>query len=618
MSVVEPITVLHVDDDPEFAEVAATVLESERDRFEVVTAETAEAGLDHLESTAVDCVVSDYDMPGQNGIRFLEAVREVEPDLPFFLFTGKGSEEVASDAISSGVTDYLQKGHGTEQFEILANRIRNAVDRVRSERERDRQLNAIETAREGISILDADGCFDYVNEAYADLYGYDAEQMVGRHWQLTYPEDEVAHVREEILPTVERRGSWRGRTIGLRADGSTFVEDHVLTKSAEGGLICTVKDVSDRNRREDQVKRLHDATRDLLEAETDEEIASLVAQASKNILDYPNTVVRLVDESGSSLEPTAVTDRARAELGERPAYAIDEGPVGEVYGSGEPLIYADITDRDDEYDRGAVRSVMYLPIGEFGTVSISDTAVDVFEQADIDIAQILTTNADAALQRLDRERELRESRARMGRQNEALEQFASVVSHDLRNPLNVAQARLSLAAEDCDSDHLPAVDSALDRMEALIDDVLTLAREGEAVTDPAVLDLESAVERAWRHVSTDGATLTVERSASIRADGDRLGRLLENLIRNAVEHGGSAVTVGTVAEGFYVADDGPGIPEADRETVFQSGYSTADGGTGFGLAIVEEIATAHGWEVAAGTGDDGGARVEITGVEFER
>jgi signal transduction histidine kinase len=287
-----------------------------------------------------------------------------------------------------------------------------------------------------------------------------------------------------------------------------------------------------------------------------------------------------------------------------------------VYWSGEPLIYADITGRDDEYARGEGRSVMYLPIGEFGAVSISDTAVDVFDQADIDIAQILTTNADAALQRLDRERELRESRARLGAQNDALEQFASVVSHDLRNPLNVARGRLTLVAEDCESEHLPAVDSALGRMEALIDDVLALAREGEAVTDRTTLDLESAVERAWRHVRTDGSTLEVDASARIRADGDRLVRLLENLVHNAVEHGGSVVTVGATADGFYVADDGPGVPESDRDAVFQSGYSTAADGTGFGLAIVQEIANAHDWQVRLGTGDAGGARIEITGVEF--
>lgn len=68
-------------------------------------------------------------MPGMNGIEFLESVRAIDEDLPFILFTGKGSEEVASEAISAGVTDYLQKQSGTDQYTILANRITNATSR---------------------------------------------------------------------------------------------------------------------------------------------------------------------------------------------------------------------------------------------------------------------------------------------------------------------------------------------------------------------------------------------------------------------------------------------------------------------------------------------------------
>ncbi|MFC7249640.1 response regulator [Halomicroarcula sp. GCM10025324] len=123
-----PIRILHVDDDPELADLAGTLLEREDDQFRVDTAGSASEGLEHLEQHPVDCVVSDYDMPGRNGIDFLDAVRELDADLPFILFTGKGSEEVASEAISAGVTDYLQKESGTSQYAVLANRIGNAVE----------------------------------------------------------------------------------------------------------------------------------------------------------------------------------------------------------------------------------------------------------------------------------------------------------------------------------------------------------------------------------------------------------------------------------------------------------------------------------------------------------
>ena len=88
--------------------------------------------------------------------------------------------------------------------------------------------------------------------------------------------------------------------------------------------------------------------------------------------------------------------------------------------------------------------------------------------------------------------------------------------------------------------------------------------------------------------------------------------------QDAVEHGATdsrvTVTVGTVADGIYVADDGSGIPEPERGRVFDGGHTTAEDGTGFGLAIVERIASAHGWTVSVGESESGGARFEIRGV----
>jgi DNA-binding NarL/FixJ family response regulator len=127
------ISVLHVDDEPGVAETAAEFLRHESDGFSVETAASASEGLDRLAAAAFDCVVSDYDMPKMNGIEFLETVRATYPDLPFVLFTGKGSEEIASEAVSVGVSDYLQKRGGTERYTLLANRIENLVAQHRAE-----------------------------------------------------------------------------------------------------------------------------------------------------------------------------------------------------------------------------------------------------------------------------------------------------------------------------------------------------------------------------------------------------------------------------------------------------------------------------------------------------
>ncbi|WP_121822203.1 sensor histidine kinase [Halostella salina] len=216
------------------------------------------------------------------------------------------------------------------------------------------------------------------------------------------------------------------------------------------------------------------------------------------------------------------------------------------------------------------------------------------------------------------ERERREAELR--RRNDQLDEFADIVSHDLRNPLNVADGHVDLARETGDLSHLDSVDEALDRMEAIVEDVLALAREGDEVTELTAVGLRGVAERAWGHVDSGDGTLRVVDDATVSADRDRLTRLLENLFRNAVEHGGTdgpvTVTVGTLAgeAGFYVADDGPGIPEDERDRVFESGHTTATDGTGFGLAIVERIADAHGWGVDMTESEAGGAKVEIHAV----
>jgi len=205
------------------------------------------------------------------------------------------------------------------------------------------------------------------------------------------------------------------------------------------------------------------------------------------------------------------------------------------------------------------------------------------------------------------------------------DEFAKVVSHDLRNPLNVASGHVELLYEDLkgnDADvreRLEKVIHAHDRMETLIADLLTLARSGKDVDEMRWIPFESLSQRCWRNVSTGNAEVSIEFDGEVRADTSRLQQLLENLIRNAVEHGGEGVTV-TIGEtddrdGFYVADDGTGIPDPLRDQVFRNGFSTNSDGTGFGLAIVRGVADVHGWEVETAESRDGGARFEITGVD---
>jgi signal transduction histidine kinase len=267
------------------------------------------------------------------------------------------------------------------------------------------------------------------------------------------------------------------------------------------------------------------------------------------------------------------------------------------------------------------------PVGDVGTVQALASEPGAFGDDDREVMELLTTHIETAIQRADAEADLRTERDR-------LEQFANTVSHDLRNPLNVAQGRIELLRQDAPAEHVEPIDRSLSRMEDIVTNILKLAREGETAEDADAVDLGLCVGDAWAIVDTGSAAIEhPDDLGTVAADDSRLRQLLENLFRNAIEHcsadprsGGLAdgdgetptdpavtVRVGRLddREGFYVADDGPGIPPAERGSVFEQGYTSREEGTGLGLTIVERIADAHGWTVVVTESAAGGARFEI-------
>jgi len=214
--------------------------------------------------------------------------------------------------------------------------------------------------------------------------------------------------------------------------------------------------------------------------------------------------------------------------------------------------------------------------------------------------------------------ELEDANQLLREKNRRLDEFASVVSHDLRNPLNIAAGSLNLARtvedEDEREEFFEKVESAHERMERLIEEVLSFTRQGEDAYEPENVRLGDVAVKAAKNTPIPEGSLEVESGVEIRADEDGIQRLFENLLRNSAEHTevGVKVKMGSSDDCvFYFEDDGRGIPEDEREKVLESGYTTTDGGTGFGLPIVRRTAEVHGWSVEVGEGDDGGARFEF-------
>ncbi len=964
------IRLLVVDDEPDLAALTGDMLQREDERFSVETATNAESGRERLHESEFDCIVSDYDMPGQNGIDFLQTVRADDPDLPFILFTGKGSEEVASEAISAGVTDYLQKESGMDQYRLLANRVTDAIEHQRT---KTNFREIFEKTPDGIVVHDAeDGSFVDMNAKYAELYGYSQSEFLDVGFEAIHL-DEGPYTLEQAEAQIQKAIEEGPQTFEWRAvrkDGTTFwAEVHLAQVELNGKdrVLASVRDVTERKELEaesdaaltkyqtlveqnlagifiiqhgefeyvnpkfceitgysetelrdmhaldvipadaresvqENVRRqqrgeietaeytppierkdgerrrcrailsrvdLHGEPADIGtlidvthqaalqdQLEQERELLDRVLETSpvsililspdgqiqranhraEDVLGVPESEItdrtfddpswNLVDDTGDPIPESDLPFQRVMETGE-PIYGFEHGlqledgrerwlsvnaaPLTAADGEIEHVVAvlvdvterkADTLDRERRYE--AIFNHTYQFTGllepdgtvieanqtalEFGGLDPDDVLGKPFWEADwwqIDdetqreLREAIDRAADGEFVRYEvdvqgesetvtidfsirpvtadngtveylipegrnlselkslqqRERELEQIRERMeyaleftdsiiwavdldtgevtnygpieqlfggepgdiatfltdvihpedrhrvervyeairrgetdvfdvefrlqgdqgeadwiasrgyvqpetddetprliglatdvsdrkereqelSRQNERLEKFASVVSHDLRNPLNVAQGHLELAREARDSEHLAAVSQAHDRMASLVDDVLSLAKEGDDALDPEPVALDEAVHHCWQHVATADASLEVDTDRRIIADANRLQHLLENVLRNAVEHGGRdvTVTIGTLQEGFFVEDDGPGIPEGDREQIFEPGYSTSDDGTGLGLSIVRDIADAHGWEVSVTDRSGGGTRFEFSGV----
>jgi len=489
-------------------------------------------------------------------------------------------------------------------------------------------------------------------------------------------EKAIMETEEPVINKIEHfideggRDRWMSTTKAPRYDSDGDVV----------GIIGTTREVTEQHRQEEMMNALHAASRELVATETAREIAEIAVDIAEEIPDLPVVEVALTDDAGLApvasgrgvsgegtphesreadfpVEPVETDEPIKLTEDPHDAETTTAGATGDDAATGpaddaatESTDAADVAlvDQYDEWFRRAYETgqaqfiedrpdetgevsvveadgdeggdvdadpvAVTLPLGGHGVLGFASTS-GTFSEFGVELAAVLAANMEAALDRAAREEALREREQALANQNERLEEFASIVSHDLRNPLSVARGYLGQV--DADEEIVAEIEWALDRMDRLTDELLTLARQGQIVGDTERVSLSRVAYDAWQAIDGGAATLNVgDDVGSIEADPERLVELLENLFRNAIEHGHSpddpvTVTVGRTETGFFVADDGPGIPDSEKETVFEQGYTNADDGTGFGLYIVRTLADAHGWTVGVTDAATGGARFEF-------
>jgi PAS domain S-box-containing protein len=597
--------ILHVDDDRDLVELTAEYLEREGDSLDVRTATTVGDALEILDREPVECIVSDYEMSPTDGMAFFETVRERDEDLPFILLTGKGSEELASEAISRGVTDYFQKGHGIDHYKKLANRISNAAEKYRSERRLEAKNDhfSLFFEQSPLGVIEWDESFEItrVNGAAESILGYSEAELAGRSWEWIVPEDEREAVEEVTAELIEAEGGYSSVNENVRKDGERIVcEWHNRVVTDDDGEVVTVfsqfQDITERKEREEAITNLHEVATDLATCESRAEVDETAVEAANGMPAFDQAGIVLQD--GGSVRVERASDETLARdvtrtLGEDISDPDEGTVVFEEIHAGNPA---------------NVGSLIHIPIGGPRVFQVYSCEPEAFDDRDVEMAELLARHTENELDRLAYERALEEK-------NEQLDEFVSVVSHDLRNPIQVITATIELAEETGDPEYFERCSNAAQRMEQLLDDLLTLARDRDRSIETAPVDLAARVDDCWQNVETGDATVVNEVTGVVDADESRLNQLLENLFDNAVEHAGpdATVTVGELADsqGFYIADDGPGIPPEERDQVFDHGYSGTQDGTGFGLAIVSRVAEDHGWDISVTEGETGGARFEI-------
>jgi PAS domain S-box-containing protein len=502
---------------------------------------------------------------------------------------------------------------------------------------KERELNltflkrAIDQAGIGIGTYDADGYATYVNERLAEQFGTDRDELREHHMCSLDPRLDRSRFPAYWSSFEDGERRIYDTRIG-RLDTDECVPVEVVTSrvriDGEPYQVNTVRDATERKRQERDLERFRSA----------------VAHAGHSVL---------ITDAEGRIE--YVNDAFESVTGYSAAEAIGQTPALLQSGTHDEAFYHDLweTILDGDVWQGEVVNER-----KDGSEYVVDQTIAPISDDDGEITGFVAINRDVS--------ELKAYERELEAQNDRLKQYGETVAHDLRNPLAALDAELKQfratvdreSAADGPADTVDAaavndlctsIDDTVDRMETLIEDLLAMAEHGQRVIDPEPVSLESAATEAWTCIDAPDAELSVQ-DIAVDADPDRLRELLANLFRNSVEHGstssrtqsgdsegseipretgeaGDSVEHGSTDDpddglhvwvspldfspGFAVEDDGPGIPPDERDDVFERGFTTASDGTGFGLAIVERIADAHGWTVSVTEGREGGARFEF-------
>jgi PAS domain S-box-containing protein len=547
---------LHVDDDACFLKTAKAILEMQS-AFQVETVSSVEEAREKMKTREYDAVVSDYQMPGKDGLQFLKELRQEGNRIPFIIFTGKGREEVVIKALNLGADNYINKHSEIEMaYAELAHYIRDAVDRKKAEEalrtERDRLEIVTESIGAGLAVISEDYRILWANKVIKRLFG----DVEGKTCYSTYDQ------RSAICPKCGVREVFESgkdkavhEQVGKGVDGKIIWSESIVTPIKDKGgkvtaAVEVVVPVTERKKAE-------------------EEIESLAIFLSEN----PNPILRIAKD-GVILYANAAAKSILSEL---------KIGIGQLAPHQWRRLVSDALDsglRKEVEAENEDRMFLFIITPVANSAYVNAYGIDVTER-------------NKALERLSI-------------LNEKLRVVGKLTKHDVRNKLSAVLGNTYLAEKTLPNDHkalayLKEIELACLQTTRVLD--FAAAYESLGVEGLTLMDVDKAVEEAVSLISELKGVKIMNNCQGLTVMADSvLRQLFFNLIQNSLKHGKNVSQIkihyeeGKDRLKLLYEDDGVGISKADKPKLFEGGFTTGNG-SGYGLYLIKRMMDIYGWTI---------------------
>ena len=618
--------ILHIDNDPRFQNVVKLVLERFDPTLDVTSVLSAQEALTMLEEESFDCILSDYYMDNMNGLDLVREVKRITKT-PFILYTGKGSEDVASEAFEAGVDDYIRKAVDAGHNRLLLRRIRMVVEKYRTEqallKSDERHSSFMDESTDGFLLCDLEMNILEINQA--GLVCLDAQM-----------DEALSKPLIGLLPFPDKKGFEKamsevaetGEPVSVDFNffhpemGEKFVNVRIFKAGLGFGLITT--NVTDMKQYEMRLQALSKSASRLYGAETIEDTYEIILETVTSVLGFGFVGVAV-------LEPNAIhyvktTDPINDESFKIP---LDQPSVtGRAFATGESQLIPDIR-LDPHYVSGPFSeslqrlSELSVPVKVDGEVelviNLENERLNAFSDKDRELVETLANHVASSIQVIRYREELQKSMVELARSNKELDDYTYVVSHDLRAPLRSITAFSEFLMEDYMSqldesgqEYLTRIHSSCMRLDDFINDLLALSRIGRKFVEEEVVDLNEVIGEIRQDFEAQlkerGAEIVSSKLPVITTQKVWMHQLLANLIGNGLKFNKSEKPRVVIncedRQGVYVfsvRDNGIGIdPESQVKLfqLFQRLHSEEEyEGTGAGLAICKKIAESLGGKI---------------------